>query len=215
MDYYNSGYEEKGLYDVNLEKSDENNDEVTFSVETVTGNKGIDPWPFSPDDHWWYGEDEGGCAGNNATSSDAAHELTAAYLTYDLTECMAIAGPCFVEVIGGEEWLRRPNDPMDNHYDYYIFCVKDNVEPFNYDDDLCLMAEKMPTYYWFLDYVIQDLAREYGNIPENDVFINFNYNEGYSVYNSTPPVYTKYIHHFELMYGLPFEKPNCDPPIEL
>jgi len=76
-DYYNSGYEEKGLYVVNLEKASENNDHVTFGVETVTGNKGIDPWPFNPDDHWWYGEDEGGCAGNNATSSDATHELAA------------------------------------------------------------------------------------------------------------------------------------------
>jgi len=126
---------------------------------------------------------------------------------------MAIAGPGFVEVIGGEQWLRRPNDPMDNHYDYYIFCVKDNVEPFNYDDDLCLMADEMSTYYWYLDYVIQDLAREYGNIPENDVFIDFNNNVGYSV-----PIWpngNKYIHHFILMYGLPFYKPNCDPPIEL
>lgn len=215
-DYYNSGYEDKGLYIVNLEKADENNDQVIFNVETVTGNKGADPWPFEQGQNWWYGEDEGGCEGNNAGSSDAAHQLAGIYPAYDITECMAIAGPKSVGVKGGEQWLRRPNDPMDNNYDYYIFCVKDNEEPFVYNTNLCLLYNKMNIYYAYLDDVITDLARVEFSIPEQYVFIDFDHDETKGYFEIIQPGNnTKYYHFFELLYGLPFDKPNCDPPIEL
>ena len=213
--YYSSGYDEKGLMVLNMEKLTENENEVTFEVETVTGDKNNDPWPFGQGENWWYGEDEGGCGGNNATSSDAAHELAGKYPTYKITECMAISGPKSVEVKGGEEWLRRPGDPMDNQYDYYIFCVKDNVEPFNYNDNLCLLYNKMSIYYSYLDYVITDLARVQFGVPEGHVFIDFYLKKGEPIYNPDPPNETKYIHRYELMYGIPFNKPNCDPPTEL
>jgi hypothetical protein len=211
--YYNASYEEKGLMVLNMEKEAENENEVTFEIETVTGDKSNDPWPFGQGENWWYGEDEGGCEGNNASASDAAHELAATYPTYNITDCMSIAGPGFVEVTGGEQWLRRPGDEMDNQYDYYIFCVKDNVEPFVYDDNLCLLYNKMSIYYAYLDNVITNYARVHGGIPEGHVFIDFNENKGYSVV--IYPNNNKYIHYFELMYGLPFDKPNCNPPVEL
>jgi hypothetical protein len=214
-DYYNSGYEDKGLYILNLEKTYEDNGLVTFSVETVTGNRGVaPPWPFTLDDNWWYGDDDGGCAGNNASSSDAAQELAAAYPTYSLNENMAIAGPVYVSVVGGDEWLRRPNDNLDNLYDYYIFSVSENIEPFNMGQDLCLMAGEMATYYGFLDYVITELAREHENIPNCYDFIDFTVKYGYSVY-VTDGGFFKYMHEFELWYGSPFEKPVNDPPVVL
>ena len=80
------------------------------------------------------------------------------------------------------------------------------------DSALWLLYNKMSTYYGYLDYVISDLARVEFSVPEEYVFIDFKENKGYSV---TEQNISKYIHFFELMYGLPFDKPNCDPPIEL
>ena len=214
--YYSSGYDEKGLMVLNMEKQTEDNNEVTFEIETVTGDKNNDPWPFGQGDDWWYGEMGGGCNGNTQPGIDAAHELAGKYPTYKITECMAIAGPKSVEVKGGEEWLRRPGEPMDNYLDYYIFCVKDNVEPFVYNDNLCLLYNKMSVYYSYLDYVITNLARVHGGVPEGHVFIDFIDNNVYGDFQYIQSgSYTKYFHNFELLYGLPFDKPNCDPPIEL
>ncbi len=215
-DYYNSGFDDKGLYIVILEKTEETDYEVSFNVETVTGNKGIDPYPFNIGDNWWYGEYGGGCAGNTQPGLDAAHELVNVYPKYDMNECMALAGPKSVEVTGGEEWLRRPNDPKDNYNDYYIFCMNNMVVPFNHDDDLCLMSNEMSTYYWELDYVITDLAREHENIPQGYSFINFKDVQGNFILNLEPPNETLYFHYFELMYALPYAKPDCNyQPIEL
>ena len=212
--YYSSGYEEKGLMVLNMEKQAEDDNEVIFGIETVTGNKNNDPWPFGQGENWWYGELGGGCEGNTQTGSDAAHELAKKYPTLYFNECIAIAGPKTVGVKGGESWLRRPNDPMDNQYDYYIFCVKDNVEPFVLEDDLCLLANEMSTYYYYLDYVISDLAPEQFNVPYNHVFIDIT--DKYGNFEYFPDEeYTQYYHFFELLFGLPFDKPNCDPPIEL
>ncbi|NOX46633.1 MAG: hypothetical protein GXO89_06610 [Chlorobi bacterium] len=211
-DYYNSGFEEKGLYLVDLEKTSETVTGTTFKVETITGNKGVDPYPFEYGDNWWYGEFGGGCAGNTQSGYDAAHELADMYPTYSLGQCMAIAGPISVEANGGDNWLRRPGDTEDNLNDYYIFCVKDNVQPFDYETDLCLMANEMSTYYGFLDYVVTNLAVEHGNVPPGHFFIKFTHNQGNqtSIFGGT-----LYRHEFVLKYGVPYVKPNCDTQIEL
>ncbi len=206
--YYGSGVENKGLYIVNLEKSSENSDNVTFSVETITGSKGIDPYPFLPGDNWWYGDLVGGCSGNNQTGSDAAHELAGMYPTYPMTECTGISSSVTVDVVGGDLWLLRPG-PINNSYDYYIFCVNDDVEPFDYENDLCLLDYEMGTYYGYLDYVITDLARGHYSIPQSLNFIDFTFVIG------KPVDSTKYIHEFTLLYGKPFLKKDCNPAQEL
>jgi len=66
----------------------------------------------------------------------------------------------------------------------------------------------------YLDHIIKNIALEHGNIPENDVFIDFADLEGNFEFISQGE-YTKYFHKFDLLYGLPFDKPNSDPPIEL
>ena len=86
-------------------------------------------------------------------------------------------------------------------------------ESIEVDSALWLLYNKMSTYYGYLDYVITDLARVQFGVPEGHVFIDFKENMGYPV--SIYPSNNKYIHYFELMYGLPFDKPNCDPPTEL
>ena len=206
--YYGSGINNKGLYLVNIEKSSENSDNVTFGIETITGSKGVDPFPFSQGDNWWYGEMGGGCAGNNQTGSDAAHELAGIYPTYPMTECMGISSSVTVDVVGGDLWLLRPG-PINNSYDYYIFCVNDDVEPFDYENDLCLLDYEMGTYYGYLDYVITDLARGHYSIPQSLNFIDFTFVIG------KPVDSTKYIHKFSLLYGKPFLKKDCKPAQEL
>ena len=214
QDYYGSGFDEKGLFIVNLEKTEENESEVTFSVETVTGNKGVDPSPFNYGDNWWYGEIGGGCQGNNQTGSDAVHEMAAKYPQYTSDENKLLSDPKSFICIGGEEWLRRPNDPLDNLKDYYIFCVNDAVTPFNYDNDLCLLATEMSTYYWFLDYVITDLARTHFSVPYDHDFIKITDKSGYPIY--VPETSSmNYVHEFHLYYAVPKDIPDNFVPIEL
>ena len=162
-DYYNSGFDEKGLYLVTLEISNETETEVSFLVKTITGNLDGESTSTPIFDDWWYGGDEGGCEDNSAINSDAAQELKNAYPQAELTEEYILVGPIQKTLTGGEPWLRRPNDVLDNEYDYYIFCVSEDIEGFDYDTDCRLTTEEMAQYYQYLDYVVQDLALNYFN----------------------------------------------------
>lgn len=209
-DYYNSGFEEKGLYVVILEITEETETDVTFMVETITGNLGGDN-PSSPIfENWWYGENEGGCEGNNALFSDAAQELNNAYPQTELTEEHTLVGPIEKTITGGEPWLRRPNDVLDNEYDYYIFCASENVDPFIYDSTLCLLSPVMGQYYVYLDYVVQDLALDWFNIPSSHEFIRFTRAQGIN-----PNQTEKYFHEFDCTFALKSDRPGNDPAIPL
>jgi len=205
-DYYGSSFEEKGLYVVDLEVTEETTTDVIFTVETITGCLGEDS-PSSPIfDSWWYGENEGGCEGNSAPFSDAAQELAAAYPQTDLTEEHTLVGAIEKTITGGEPWLRRPNDVLDNEYDYYIFCASENVDPFIYESTLCLQTQAMDQYCLYLDYVVQDLAKSYFNIPPAREFIRFTRAEG-----TNPNLTGKYIHTFDCTFALKSLRPIDDP----
>ena len=213
-DYYSSGFVEKSLYLVNLEITEETETEVTFTVETITGNLGENNASSPIFDNWWYGDDEGGCEGNNAGESDAAHKLAEAYPTYDMPENMSILEPTEVTLIGGEPWLRRPGDELNNQYDYYIFSVSEEVDPFDYDDNCCLQSEKMGQYYNDLDYVIQILAPAENNLPDVFEFLEFTAYGGEKVEIGDTDTY-EYRHFFKYLAGIPYERPITDPAISL
>ena len=90
--------------------------------------------------------------------------------------------------------------------------MQENVTPFNYNDDLCLLDYEMGTYYGFLDYVITDLARTHYNIPQNLNFIEFTTVIGEPIFINDSTIYR---HRFTLLYGKPFIKKDCDTTQEL
>ncbi len=209
-DYYSSGFEEKGLYLVNLEITEETETEVTFTVETITGNLGEQNTSSPTFDHWWYGENEGGCEDNPAISSDAAQEFYATYPQIALTEEYTLVQPVQKTITGGEEWLRRPGDELDNEYDYYIYRVSEDILGFDYDEHCCLVSEEMDQYYQDLDYVLQDLVFAQPDIPTTHEFIRFTYAQGEHPFGSDI-----YFHRFECTFALKCDRPINDPAISL
>jgi len=211
-EYYGATFEEKGLYVVDLEITEETATEVTFSVETITGCLG-DNNPSSPIfDSWWYGENEGGCEENPASLSDAALELADAYPQTELTEEYTLVNPIPITITGGLLWLRRTNDDLDNKLDYYIFGADELVNPpFIEDEILCITSPDMGQYYIDLDYVVQDLAVDHFDIPSTHAFIRFTSAEGKSPEGQSE----KYIHEFICTYALKSDRPGNDPAIPL
>ena len=217
--YYGSGYENKGLFVLDLEKDVENNNEVIFKVTTVTGVKGTIPpppqqWePFDVGEDWYYGEDEGGCFDNNADLSDAAHELAEFFDSNEFEECEKIANPITVTVKRNPNippqfsWLRIDNDPLNNYMDYYVFSVSTNVEPFYPDTALCVRYYEMNSYYFNLKHVINVLAREHFNIGEDLDFLQITDVDGDSELFGDDE-YTHYFHKFDLYYGNKYSIPS-------
>lgn len=161
-----------------------------------------------------YGEYLGGCGSNPSTDlTDAAHKLAEAYPTYDMTEDKGIIEPVVVTLKGGDEWLKRPGDILDNEYDYYTFSVSDEIEPVVFDVDCCLESAKMGQYYNDLEYVVQVLAPAEFELPGTFELLDFIVNEGVPVDIGQDEMY-QYRHVFIYVTGIPFERPN-DPPSPL
>ena len=80
--YYASNFENKGLVAVDLTETAQDEDEITYSVDVITGDRNNDPppggfevdGPFEEGDNWWYGENEGKCY-DTITVSHAAEQL--------------------------------------------------------------------------------------------------------------------------------------------
>lgn len=77
--YQNVDFEEKGLSMINLQDATVSDEEIVFSVNIVTGEKGTPPeivisGPFGEDDDWWYGETKGKCE-SFTYDTDAAEQL--------------------------------------------------------------------------------------------------------------------------------------------
>ena len=124
-DYHNSQFTEKGLCFVSISQKSLNSNELTFTVETATGDKNNEPppnptpdGPFGPGDDWWYGENAGKCSEQASDSFDAAQRLwdEAQSTIPDPNGNYTFVGPFIVEPIeGGLEKFRYPNDVEDNH----------------------------------------------------------------------------------------------------
>jgi hypothetical protein len=169
--YHSKAIEDKGLVLVNLEDISFKSDGVEIEVVAVTGEiiDGTPPvigneGPFKEGDDWWYGETKGHCP-EYTFDSDAAEQLSVAINNY-------ISDPDehkfytyitrSVTLQGGEDFLRRTNDPLDNQYDYYLFSASDDVYPFS-DETLCLSWIEMNVYFNYLCHLA------YEKIPESDL----------------------------------------------
>ncbi len=215
--YHGSGFEDKGLAVVDLKEISQNNSEIVFTSETVTGNKGIDPLPgpFEEGDDWWYGELAGLCIENDnyEEESDAAEELFA--LIND--EIPDPSGNYFFinhkpyDITGGDPLIQRDPTP-DNHLDYYLYYASTEWGVCG-EDTLCVEYPEMNLYYNYLktlifSYLPANVPVLYGKSIE--VVTNI---DGYSEYANP---YMKYKHHLFTIYG---EKvgfmAGAEGPIEL
>ncbi|MEZ5197827.1 MAG: hypothetical protein R2764_16000 [Bacteroidales bacterium] len=92
--YHSSGFEGKGLAVVDLSETSQSPDEITITIQTVTGDKGNETpsptlgvnGPFIQGDDWWYGELLGHCDPHTPSSTDAAIKLYTAMNTYYLNK---------------------------------------------------------------------------------------------------------------------------------
>lgn len=166
--YYNSAYDPKGLVLVDLGETIQTIDYITIHVETMTGQRGVDPipGPFVAGDDWWYGEDEGKCY-LPVYSSDAAQELMN-YMNDHIAD--KNNGFFFVHQVnvfrkGGDPNTRRINDPdpPNNVYDYYLYSSSTEYGTIT-SDILCLDYSEMNVYYNFLEYLL------YTKIPGDEEF---------------------------------------------
>lgn len=67
-----------------------------------------------------------------------------------------VINPVEISRTGGELNVRRPNDPLDNSFDYYLFYASEEVGPVN----LCLERNTMNAYFNFLRYLGHQKIKE-------------------------------------------------------
>lgn len=167
--YHASSFAQKGLALINLQKASTTAESISFTVNVVTGEKtdNIPPQPviegpFGNEDYWWYGEMEGRC-GEFLMNSDAAHQLMMAMnasLPDPTVGNFYVINPVDVERKGGRPNVRRPNDPLDNNFDYYLFYASEAVGTV----DLCLERNTMNAYYNHLRYLGLEKIKEDENL---------------------------------------------------
>ncbi len=221
--YYNSNFENKGLVVVDLLETARDDDEITISVAVITGDRSNDPpppdpqlgGPFEAGDNWWYGENEGKCY-DTITTSDAAQELFAAMsqYIYDYNQSHGIATFFPVQThyfMGGDKKaLRRPNDVMDNHVDFYMYNAYDEYGIS--DDTLCVEYPEMNLYYSYLRYFLYTKMKDslqamnyYCYQPAQ--IINM---QGYYDDNEE-----RYLHEGLFVFGFPWYSDEGEGPEEL
>ncbi|MBC8488847.1 MAG: hypothetical protein H8D45_22725 [Bacteroidetes bacterium] len=213
--YYNSGFEEKGLVLVDLSETSQTADEITFTAETVTGNKGPDPGPgpFVEGDNWWYGEFRGHCF-PHTWDTDASQELEQAMNDYIAEHN---AGLFFIHQTdryrkGGDPNIRREGDPdpPNNVYDYYLYSSSTEYGTVT-DEILCLDYMEMNVYYDYLKYLL------YTKIPDEDLPPGYRIEiiVGMSGYFEPDGPYTHYLHEGNFKYGYPIGYDEGEGPDEL
>ncbi len=90
--------------------------------------------------------------------SDAAKQLMMA-MNASLPDPIGnfyVINPVEISRTGGKLNVRRPNDPLDNSFDYYLFYASEEVGPVN----LCLERNTMNTYFSFLRYLGHQKIKE-------------------------------------------------------
>jgi hypothetical protein len=171
--YYGSSFTDKGLVLVDLEEDSQTETELILSVQTVTGERGVDPGdpgfgingPFEEGDDWWYGENVGLCTDPYTILSDAAKKLFAegVSLVPDPSGNYFFINHFTFDIQGGDEYFRRPNDPLDNYLDYYLYYSIDGdpLIPFNEQQMLCLEWQEMNLYYSYLKQLMFTILPNY------------------------------------------------------
>ena len=214
--YYNSGFEEKGLVLVDLSETSQTADEITFTAETVTGNKGPDPGPgpFVEGDNWWYGEFRGHCF-PHTWDTDASQELEQAMNDYIAEHN---AGLFFIDQTdrtrkGGNENTLRPDDPepFNNVYDYYLYSASTEYGTVT-DEILCLNYMEMNVYYDYLKYLL------YTKIPNEDLPPGYRIEKIVGMDGTYEPVGDDDIHYFHegtFKFGYPVGYEDGEGPEEL
>ena len=212
--YSNTSFDDKGLILVSLDIVATNNSTTTVKVETITGNKGIDPnpGPFGEDDYWRYGMKEGTCDYEQDTT-DSARKIwfkTNANITPPPYPppgyCYSYSDPVTWTVEGGDEKWRRPGDPMNNYLDYYLYFANTAVTPFN-NSTLCLEPNEMNNYYNYLQQIIYNWLPEEPGMENHDFLIVSNF-------KGQPYSYPlKYQHWGTLEYAIR-HLVLCPPPVD-
>ena len=160
--YHNSAYEDKGLAVVDLEETSLTPDEITITVQTITGDKSNDPppdpgvnGPFVEGDDWWYGETLGGCNPHTG-GTDASEQLSIAVNNYITTQNVNVS---FISITsrtlkGGVNSYNR----LFSTYDY-------NGIPFNDDEELCMDWQDLNIHYNDMKYLFYTKLQAEGVIP--------------------------------------------------
>ena len=218
--YHNVDYTNKGLSVVDLTTTSVTETQLTMNVQTVTGQRGIEPpspvveGPFQEGDDWWYGEMAGKCSPHTYIS-DASKQLRLALngSIPALTGNFFFITPTTINKKGGELNVRRSNDPepRDNVYDYYLYSTSDQFGTIN-DAVLCLNRNEMNTYFGYLEYLLftkipnEDLPG-YCIINVADMFGTYEYvNEGQNIH---------YYHKGAFEYGILTTYRAGEGPVEL
>ncbi|MCK9451814.1 MAG: hypothetical protein M0Q90_09000 [Bacteroidales bacterium] len=203
--YQAVNFGEKGLSLVNLQEASVAEDQLNFTVQVVTGERGEVPpspvldGPFEEGDDWWYGEMEGRCD-EFLLDSDAAQQLMLAMNATlpDPEGNFYVIHPVNISRKGGEPNVRRETDPNppDNIYDYYLFYGNEQIG----DVDLCLNRNVMNTYYRFLRQLLLNIIpnEEFGQL--NYSLINVTNAQG--TYKNYPNNLREYYHEGLFNYGI-------------
>jgi len=215
--YNNTDFDNKGLVLVNLDIVSSNSNTTNLKIETVAGNKSVDPEPgvFGDDDYWRYGMLEGTCDFEQDTT-DAARKIW--FMTNAHIPPQPWPPPGYIytysdyvtwTVEGGDEKWIRPGDP-DNYLDYYLYYADPTIGTIT-DEVLCLEPDEMNNYYNWLQNIIYDwLPQEPG--MEDHVFLVISEFEGIPF--DYPYIYK---HQGQLEYAImhlvPWSPP-ADPPLE-
>ena len=216
--YHGSAFEQKGLALINLQEASGTAENIHFAVNVVTGEKTDDippqpvlEGPFGDEDYWWYGEMEGRCE-EFLMDSDAAQQLMMAMNASlpDPTGNFYVINPVFKDRKGGDPNVRRPNDPLDNSFDYYLFCASEEVGPVN----LCLERNTMNTYFNFLRYLGHQKIKEDEGLESVYSLICITKMLGLSDWNLLRET-TNYYHECSFQYGIKIHYLNGDAAVEL
>lgn len=205
--YHASSFEQKGIALISLQRASTSAESISFTVNVVTGEKtdNIPPQPviegpFVDEDYWWYGENKGRC-GENEWDSDAAQQLMMAMNAClpDPTGNFYVINPIFKERIGGKLNVRRPNDPLDNNFDYYLFYASEAVGVV----DLCLERNTMNTYFAHLRYLGLEKIKEDEGLGSMYSLIGITnlIGDKYETFISANPI-LNYFHQGTFHYGI-------------
>lgn len=220
--YHSSNFENKGLVAVDLSEAAQNNDEITFSIDVITGNRSNDPpppgpgvsGPFEEGDNWWYGEDAGKCY-DTTSYSDAAQELETAMSDYMYQYNTSHGISLFTSLVlhkfqGGESYLRRSGDVMNNHLDYYLYNAWENIGIS--DDTLCVEWPEMNIYfsylkYWLYNKMMDSLQSQnnWSYHPAQVIYMVGEYNDNLGWY----------YHRGRFLFGHPWYSEEYEGPEEL
>ncbi|MEZ5195771.1 MAG: hypothetical protein R2764_05065 [Bacteroidales bacterium] len=175
--YYASSFENKGLVAVDLTETAQDEDEITYNVDVITGDRNNEPppggfgvdGPFEEGDNWWYGENEGKCY-DTISVSDAAEELEDAMsdYMYDYNQSHGIyfTAPFQMHKFqGGDPYIKRPGDTEDNHCDYYMYNAWESIGIS--DDTLCVEWPEMNLYFQYLKYWLYNKMKDSLNTANN------------------------------------------------